>query len=420
MKMPIPDDWDGVSYCCYSIKWPQSELWEAILLGQVTEAGRGFFWDERTGNVVIASMAIRETFDYNFDLRSCIMSCDDAGLLAIANSINALALAQGGGLNASCCGSGSGTVGQGDGPPPYNPIEQGDPETDPPPEGFESWTGFNENKCAVAAHIVATLIGDWDRMRVINLVGLTITTLLPILIGLILTPIPGDELAVIGGLLIATLAIGAGMIAAVRQVLADNEHDLVCSLYNGLSALGAEQQFEAKFSEVWDASGFGGGIYTFSAKAAIGAMVTSAVTNQLFELNTAIDLDSADCSDCSEGCLGHFGFDGTSGTIEAGDPNEGEFTLGLVLIGGIYRTDLSYLLEPDVVTPCCKTLEYVSSSGLTPQGGGAPYLFTLYDELGAIMYEGDAPPGDMGSVSSLSVRSTTDGTVTWIVSDDEC
>lgn len=59
----IPDDWDGLTYKCKRVIWPSSELWEAILFGQITEPQSEHFWDETTGDVddTVSAMAQAET-----------------------------------------------------------------------------------------------------------------------------------------------------------------------------------------------------------------------------------------------------------------------------------------------------------------------------------------------------------------------
>lgn len=54
----IPDDWDGSSYNCYRVNWPQSLQYEAILLGSVSEPAWLSFWDPETGDEQEAADAI--------------------------------------------------------------------------------------------------------------------------------------------------------------------------------------------------------------------------------------------------------------------------------------------------------------------------------------------------------------------------
>lgn len=64
-QAPIPDDWDGESYCCYVIEWPLSTQWEAILFGLLLNPTIGRFWDAGTGTVTDAQAVGREIEDRN-------------------------------------------------------------------------------------------------------------------------------------------------------------------------------------------------------------------------------------------------------------------------------------------------------------------------------------------------------------------
>lgn len=59
---PIPNDWDGSTFKCMRIEWPSSEQWEAILLGQMTEAIKESYWDADTGNPANAAAAAKDAY----------------------------------------------------------------------------------------------------------------------------------------------------------------------------------------------------------------------------------------------------------------------------------------------------------------------------------------------------------------------
>lgn len=303
VEIPIPDDWDGVSTCRWSVCWPDSNDWKAILYGLIESPMRGAFWDFSTGNFLELREDFRPIYDYNFELRRCIMACDDAGLLAIAGALNNLAdatLAAGNaqaGSNSGCCIPGAGGAGQSG--PPFDPVEIVDPGAGDPPEGFESWEQYFANKCAVADYLVTRVVANVNNMKLINLVGLTVTSIIPILIGLLLDPIPGDEIAVIGGLLLATLAFGTAILDSAGDTLADYFDDLKCALYEAPSPEAAESAFESTFADGYDA-GFPSVPYGFSVKYMINSLMGSAQVNMLFTLQTALNLPEADCSGCEQ------------------------------------------------------------------------------------------------------------------------
>lgn len=53
-QYPIPNDWDGETWGCVLIEWPDSEQWLGMLRGLVTSPVRGRFWDGATGSIIDA------------------------------------------------------------------------------------------------------------------------------------------------------------------------------------------------------------------------------------------------------------------------------------------------------------------------------------------------------------------------------
>lgn len=52
MKIPIPNDWDGETWACVQIQWPDSPSWLALLRGLLSMPTRGRWWDERSGSII--------------------------------------------------------------------------------------------------------------------------------------------------------------------------------------------------------------------------------------------------------------------------------------------------------------------------------------------------------------------------------
>jgi hypothetical protein len=50
--LPIPTDWDGDSWQCVQIQWPDSIEWFGILSGLLSTMFRGRTWDEQTGSII--------------------------------------------------------------------------------------------------------------------------------------------------------------------------------------------------------------------------------------------------------------------------------------------------------------------------------------------------------------------------------
>lgn len=300
MQMPFPDDWDGQSTCRWAVCWPDSPKWLAILSGLLEMPAQGRFWDFKTGNFLELRQAFLPIYLENFTLQEVIMACGDTGLQEIAAALRSISVSLSAQATASaaCCAGSTGAGGSGATAPPFDDIEIIDPGEGDPPLGFESWEQYFANKCAVATYITDVIIGDVGRMRVINLVGLTLVNLLPVLVGLLLDPIPGDELAVLGAYLLTALAAGAGALSAFEAVITAAREDLICALYNAASPEAAEAAFETAFNDAWDGSSHASDPWGFAVKGALGAMMGSNQTNRLFTLETTLELPEGDCSGC--------------------------------------------------------------------------------------------------------------------------
>jgi len=71
MKLPIPDDWDGKTFECFQIEWPNSPLWIAMLNGWLSQMGRGRTWNETTGSILDTMAVGLEIWERNQPLRTC-------------------------------------------------------------------------------------------------------------------------------------------------------------------------------------------------------------------------------------------------------------------------------------------------------------------------------------------------------------
>lgn len=58
MGANVPDDWDGISYRCYRVTYPDSEKYRALLLGQISEPDTSSFWEPGSGDVDQAVSAV--------------------------------------------------------------------------------------------------------------------------------------------------------------------------------------------------------------------------------------------------------------------------------------------------------------------------------------------------------------------------
>lgn len=71
MKLPIPEDWDGESWACYQIQWPESVAYRGLLMGFLSYLTRGRTYDEETGNIKAAQAIGWDIFNHNLDLIPC-------------------------------------------------------------------------------------------------------------------------------------------------------------------------------------------------------------------------------------------------------------------------------------------------------------------------------------------------------------
>ena len=71
MRVPIPDDWNGIDWHCIQIEWPESPQWTGLLIGILTLLTRGRYWDERTGTITDVQAIAREIFDRAYPFVSC-------------------------------------------------------------------------------------------------------------------------------------------------------------------------------------------------------------------------------------------------------------------------------------------------------------------------------------------------------------
>jgi len=70
-RVPIPDDWDGESWRCIQIEWPDSPQYRAVLLGFLSYLTRGRAWNDDTGIITEAQDVGWEIFHRNYPLTDC-------------------------------------------------------------------------------------------------------------------------------------------------------------------------------------------------------------------------------------------------------------------------------------------------------------------------------------------------------------
>lgn len=293
----IPSDWTG-EYCCYSIQWPNSPQWLAVLRGVLVSASRGRHWAENTGNIIEAQGVIKFTLDHNLLLEECIVSCNDSGLSEIAAALRILA-------NAQCCGSGPlGGVGSGGATgemPPLLDIEQGDPLTDPPPDGYEDWEDFFNQKCGVANNILGQFENSLEAISIISLGTLGLDALAFTLSIVITLTVPPATIIAIAAFLIG--AYGAMIVSTLLSIISANKEDLVCELYNGTSPQSSLDNFHTLLGALID-SDVSDPVQNAAAKQVAHYFINNSVVNPLYEKDLTKVWGTQDCSACGEELCG--------------------------------------------------------------------------------------------------------------------
>jgi len=299
LQLPIPDDWDGESSCRWSVCWPDSPKWRAILSGLIESPRQGRFWDASTGSIVGVQQAFKVFYDYNFVLKEVFMACGDNGLDRVADAIYALA-------NKGCCdgGGSGGSVGvqvvinspMGVSTPVYGsqpPASLGEGEVPPGYPG--TLEEYDSDKCRTAAAIVRGLIGSLRNLSWVSFINTTglVAVVLAALAGAIVLPV------VLVPLLIAAAIGTVGLTAGLRSLADAIEADFdnwVCALYEGDST----DIVVGLVSDLLDAA-----IATIPAEGALAValktfglvLMNSDTVNQLFLLNQGQG-EPYDCVGC--------------------------------------------------------------------------------------------------------------------------
>lgn len=207
--------------------------------------------------------------------------------------------------------------------PPVPVGDQGDPDTDPVPDGFASWDDYFVYKCEAANKIVddwidtvgnlATLGGVLGAIGAVALGLFLQTSLLSgMLVGLMAVGFSaGAAAAVVVGALVALVAGGLGLFAYFADLAGDMataKADVICDLYDAesvgdataiLLAFTSDEALGLTYDPADDDV-----LFQATVNAMAGALLSTSVMNSLFELDTDVQgySGSIDCGvDCSLG-----------------------------------------------------------------------------------------------------------------------
>lgn len=381
-QMPIPDDWNGIDYCCYLVTWPNSTQWNGILTGFITTPTRGRFWDAGSGSIADAQAIGDEIVSRTIGECNYMACLDD--LVQI--------IAAAGGSSGGCgCGSGTGcgSGGVGSTEPPPNPTDTDD-EGQAPPLGFPDWATYKTYKCNAAQLIVDDMQEDLSTITTLSFAGQVALGLAIGLAPLLLTPAALPTVIALGTLLLAAAAVGGGLLTVVKDFFDDNEQDFVCALFAGNNTQESIDVALAKLEELADAQEptFPNNFYI---KQIIGTLFTPSSVNRMVVEETLRPLPTGDCSDCPD-CVVLYAFDSDQEGFtfaDVSDPN------GQAI--GTYQFGTGSIRVQLIVTPATANetaqgiwTKDLSSAGLTVNPGD-----TLEVTVGAT-------GGDGGNVNAIA------------------
>lgn len=316
--LPIPDDWDGSTWTRFSICWPNSLNWRAILAGFLTTPMMGRTWDGDTGSIVDVQQVGREIFESNLDWRYCVMSsCDETGLQQLIDAINSIAVKITGGGGCGC-GIGAGGVGPGGGPI-IEPAAADTPGGGEVPAGFPegySYGDYLAYKCRAANKIADDLIASCAGMSSLGgvvagvsaaalYVFVNTSLLSGLLVGVMAIGFSAaTSAAIVIAAIIALIGLGAGGLAYFADLhsgLVDGKDDLVCLLYSSNSVEGARADLGGFVDGIVEGIS---GIDEFASdklNSVVMALTGNAVLNLLFQYDAGIAeyVGDDDCSGCS-------------------------------------------------------------------------------------------------------------------------
>lgn len=311
MKFPIPQDWDGVSWCRWAVCWPDSELWRGFLRGLLTLPQRGRTWDERTGSILDIQEVGREITEANLPLVGVFMACNDTDLvLAFEGIASAIRYAADKEFSRPCCGDGgvgggsnggySGTTIQpvgGNTVPIYGvspPAELPVGETFP--EGFDSLEEWDVHRCAVANQIFDGVIFTLLGLRTLNLLNVNVLGVL------VLAAIPGFLAfppAAIGVMIGALIAL-----AIVQHYLTDFRDYMMSTRSEWICIMVTWDNVPVIIGYLADAIDFGLAILPIAGPAGIAVktilllLFNGDALNKLFDSTADYSYPDADCSGC--------------------------------------------------------------------------------------------------------------------------
>lgn len=285
-QMPIPDDWDGQATKCYVIEWPDSVLYQAILMGLISTPTRGRFWDGKTGTITVAQAVGRQFYQTFLDLNN------PGGTMGCFEQINATLQCICQALQAGIKVGGANGAGN-FAATPEDFIDDGSSF----PDGFASRTEYDVAKCNLSQLVINNLVNSFDAMKAIDASATSAEALAIVLSLVLLVATPFSVIIALASAILALAAIGLSVYVTACEELASRVGAIdICELYEA-------QTVGEAISNVQD--WIAGGTYSQqSLTVTLGQyLITTNLINPLFApKNDAInypELPEGDCSGCS-------------------------------------------------------------------------------------------------------------------------
>lgn len=374
-QQPIPADWDGASYCCFVVDWPDSQQWRAILAGLLTMPTRGRFWDASTGSITDAQAVGASIENRNCLFTEAQVTCLDdlnIALTSISNSLSLTVPSDGG-----CKGYGGATTWT---PPAETFVDNGATTF---PTGYADRPEYEDIKCDLAQLIKTRAFDDMTNISRLNLVGLSLSAIAGGLGLAILTPIPFDDvIGLAGAILTVVVTLGAanGVIAQVRSYVQTMD---ICLMYDAGTAQDAVNNIAADI----DAQSFP--LLDSLSKEILKKWFSLSNLNTLFSSKPSVgDLPNGDCSGCGGATCNEANYL-TFGTVTSGDLDGGQFTAD--------ATDPVNFFRIDLFSPCGWTLD-IDASNVTTKTKANPTAgyFQVWEHDGSgginLVYDSDTLP----------------------------
>lgn len=298
-----------------------------------------------------------------------------------------------------CCpsaGTGAGSRGTGGSQVAPNPYDQGVTPDEPPP-GFASMETFEPHKCNAANDIINALGSDLLSLSALSYAAQPPTGVAAVLIGILLTPIPYDDLIALAAYLIWT-SISYSFLAEMAAQIELNREDLLCTLYNAPSSEDAQADFTSSLEEIANDQGWSSPTVAF-VMGAIDYFMTNDAYNVMFENVPTITQD-ADCSECSGGTISPWTvvYGTTSSTSPANPVNGGGvFETGYGCGADARHWGISFS-EPAKVVGC------TIAGGIPSECSGAD-IFYYYsnDDFTGLISSTSTPPSTAPAVGIRSM-----------------